>query len=90
MQAPAATVRTRLPTLLPGRVEALDEHTCTVRFGSDSPGAIVRDLVGLEADFTLDGPAELLDQVRTAARRLSEAPPRRPPGGDRSEHHPST
>ena len=70
VQAAAEAVLARLPTALPGRVEALDEHTCVVRFGADSLDRIALELVALGADFTLDGPPELLDHLRVVAERL--------------------
>jgi predicted DNA-binding transcriptional regulator YafY len=71
--APAATVLARLPAPLPGRVQAIDEHTCTVTLGADRLDLVLADLVALGADFTLDADGELREQVRAAGRRLLDA-----------------
>ncbi|MCG5218700.1 helix-turn-helix transcriptional regulator [Streptosporangium sp. KLBMP 9127] len=72
VRAPAALVRDRLRTLIPGRIVPLDDHTCAVSFGADSLDLIVGDLVALDAGFSVTGPAELLDRLRTVGRRLTE------------------
>ena len=72
--ASAATVLARLPAPLPGRVQALDEHTCTVTVGADRLDLVLADLVALGADFTfLDATDELRDAVRETGRRLRAA-----------------
>ncbi|GAT70545.1 DNA-binding transcriptional regulator [Planomonospora sphaerica] len=73
VREPAEAVRARLPNTMPGRIEPVDEHTCTVRLGSDSLDAIAAELAALGADFTLDGPPELLDRLRAVAGRLLRA-----------------
>ncbi|GGM73055.1 DNA-binding transcriptional regulator [Longimycelium tulufanense] len=70
VRAPARTVLARLPTLIPHRVEPIDEHTCTVRFGSDSVDRIAQDLVALGADYTLTCSQDLRDHLRAVAQRL--------------------
>jgi predicted DNA-binding transcriptional regulator YafY len=70
VRASAEAVRARLPTLLPHRVEAVDEDTCVVRLGADAVDRIGLELVALGADFTLDGPPELLEHLRVLAERL--------------------
>lgn len=70
VRASAEEVFARLPALLPSRVEAVDGRTCVVGFGADSLNTIAVELVALGADFTLDGPPELLDHLREVARRL--------------------
>lgn len=70
VDAPAETVTARLAMTIPGRISAIDEHTCTVRLGADSLDVIAQQLVALGADFTVDGPAELLGYLRTVGRRL--------------------
>jgi predicted DNA-binding transcriptional regulator YafY len=73
VQAPAEAVTARLTVPLPGRVRALDDATCTVSMGADSLDLLIKDLVALGAEFTLDGPAELLAEVRAVGRRLHDA-----------------
>jgi len=66
----AEEMRTRLPSFLPSRIEPVDDGTCVIRFGADDLNTIVTELVALDADFTLDGPPELLDRLRVTAERL--------------------
>ncbi|GAA3143986.1 YafY family protein [Planomonospora alba] len=73
VRLPAEEVRARLPTTMPGKVEAVDAGTSVIRLGADSPHVIVRELAALGADFTLDGPPELRAHLRAAARRLLAA-----------------
>lgn len=71
--ASAEAVLVRAATLIPGRVRPVDEHTCVVHLGADSLDALTWDLVALGADFHLDGPPALLDQLRAVEQRLSHA-----------------
>jgi predicted DNA-binding transcriptional regulator YafY len=71
--APAETVLARLPAPLPGRVQAIDEHTCTVTLGADRLDLVLADLVALGADFILDASDELRDAVREMGRRLRDS-----------------
>ncbi|WP_433411579.1 helix-turn-helix transcriptional regulator [Microtetraspora malaysiensis] len=77
VRASAEEVRVRAPSVLPGRIEAVDEHTCVVHLGADSPERIALDLVALDADFTLGGPpeppSELLRHLREVGERLLRA-----------------
>ncbi|GAA1231413.1 helix-turn-helix transcriptional regulator [Pseudonocardia alaniniphila] len=75
VQAPADVVTARLPDPMPDRVQALDPRTCTVLLRGDSLDVLVQDLVALGADFTLDGPAELLDHLHMLGKRLQDAGP---------------
>jgi sulfatase maturation enzyme AslB (radical SAM superfamily) len=56
-----------------GRIEPIDEQTCTVNVSDDSLEYITRHLVDLDADFSIDGPPELHDQLRRLAQRLTQA-----------------
>jgi predicted DNA-binding transcriptional regulator YafY len=77
VSAPAETIAARLNSAIPGRVQPLNDHTCTVTLGADSPEPIAADLITLSAPFTLDAPPELLDKLHTFADRLTTAT--RPP-----------
>ncbi|WP_051580015.1 helix-turn-helix transcriptional regulator [Pseudonocardia acaciae] len=68
--ASVQTVRERVPTLLPGKIEPLGADRCAVTLGSDSLDRIVRDLLALDTDVTLEADAEVLDHLRTVAHRL--------------------
>ena len=63
---------------MPDRVQALDPRTCTVLLRGDSLDVLVQDLLALGADFTLDGPADLLDRLHMLGKRLQDAGPERP------------
>ena len=70
MSIPAEVVLTRLRTLLPGKVTPLDGGGSVVQLGAGSLELIVQDLIALDADATLDAPAEVLEHLDTVARRL--------------------
>jgi predicted DNA-binding transcriptional regulator YafY len=71
VRAPAALIAGRLPPAV--AVEAVDDHTCIVHVGSDTPQMLAAYLGMLDADFDVDGPAELVDQLRTLADRYRRA-----------------
>jgi predicted DNA-binding transcriptional regulator YafY len=72
VHAPAEQVASRLPPAV--TVEAIDERTCFVHVGSDSPGMLAVWLGMLEADFEIDNcPAELADRLRELADRYTRA-----------------
>ncbi|MGW6332487.1 helix-turn-helix transcriptional regulator [Nocardia rhamnosiphila] len=71
VSAPQQTIITRLPTTLPGRVQPLDDRTCTVALGADSPETIAATLIALDAPFVLDAPPELLETLHAIADRLA-------------------
>ncbi len=73
VRAPAATISQRVPPAV--LVEAVDEGTCVVHAGADSVHQLALHLLMLEADFTVDGPPELLRMLRLLAGRLSDALP---------------
>ncbi|MEV0703179.1 WYL domain-containing protein [Saccharopolyspora sp. NPDC050389] len=73
VQAAAESVRKHLHPLLPDRVAAIDEHSCSVRLGEDTLPAITRrvlDLAVLDADFAIDAPDDLRDHLQSSLRRL--------------------
>ena len=70
--APASVIAEHLPPTS-AAVEALDEHRCLVRTGSNSLDglAVYLSLVGV--DFDVLGPPELAERMRDMAARLSRA-----------------
>ncbi|QFG23779.1 YafY family protein [Actinomadura sp. WMMB 499] len=72
--APAAAVAGRIaPTA--GTVEPVDAGTCTLTCGSDSLDELVLYVGTLGAPFTVHGPPELVEHVRTLSARLAAALP---------------
>jgi hypothetical protein len=61
-------------------VEAIDEHTCIINVGSDTPQMLAVYLGMLDADFEVGEPAELLEQLRRLADRYRRAITRRGSG----------
>ena len=70
VHAPAERVAGRLPPAVV--VTALDDRTCAVEAGSDSPHALVLWLGMIDEDFEVDDPA-LAGHLRTLARRYARA-----------------
>lgn len=81
VRLPPATVRARLPRLLPARLHPLDSHTCRIELGDDALGAVVADLARLDADLRLEGPPETVRAIERAALRLAGAARQEPPRG---------
>jgi predicted DNA-binding transcriptional regulator YafY len=71
VHAPAAAITGRLPPAV--LVEAIDEHTCIINVGSDTPQMLAVYLGMLDADFEVGEPSELLEQLRTLADRYRRA-----------------
>jgi predicted DNA-binding transcriptional regulator YafY len=72
VHAPAAVVAARLPTGA-GAVAPIDEHSCTLTTGADTPHQLAIYLGMLDADFTVTEPRELVDQLRTLGERYLRA-----------------
>lgn len=72
VHAPAAEVAERLPAAV-GPVVAVDEHTCAVHTGSDSPELLAAWLGMLGADFTIEDAPELAAAVRAIGERYLRA-----------------
>jgi predicted DNA-binding transcriptional regulator YafY len=70
VHAPAAMVAGRLPPAV--MVEAVDEHTCVIDVGSDTPQMLALYLGMLDVDFDVEDP-ELVEQLRTLADRYRRA-----------------
>jgi predicted DNA-binding transcriptional regulator YafY len=71
VHAPAALIAGRLPPAV--LVEAVDEHTCIVNVGSDTPQMLAVHLGMLDVDFEAVEPPELVEQLRTLADRYRRA-----------------
>jgi predicted DNA-binding transcriptional regulator YafY len=71
VHAPAALVAGRLPPAVV--VEAVDEHSCIVNVGSDTPQMLAAYLGMLDADFEVGEPPELVERLRTLAGRYHRA-----------------
>jgi predicted DNA-binding transcriptional regulator YafY len=57
-----------------GVVEAVDDRSCLLHLGADTPWALVWMITSLDADFTLaSGPPALADALRTLATRCLQA-----------------
>ena len=79
VHAAAALVAGRLPPAV--LVEAVDEHTCIVNVGADTPQMLAVYLGMLDADFEVDEPPELVEQVRALADRYRRATAGSDPAG---------
>jgi predicted DNA-binding transcriptional regulator YafY len=71
VHAPAALIAERVPPAV--LVEVVDERTCIVNVGSDTPQMLAVYLGMLDADFDVDAPGELVEQLRTLTDRFSRA-----------------
>jgi predicted DNA-binding transcriptional regulator YafY len=71
VHAPAEAIAARVPPAV--LVEAVDEGTCVVDVGSDSPQMLAAYLGMLDADFEVAEPAELVEQLRGLADRYRRA-----------------
>jgi predicted DNA-binding transcriptional regulator YafY len=69
--APAETISQRVPQAV--FVEALDERTCAVHGGADTPHQLALHLLMLDTDFEVDEPPELIEVLRLLAGRLANA-----------------
>jgi predicted DNA-binding transcriptional regulator YafY len=73
VQAPAGQLSHRLPRSVP--VQVVDQATCRVSVGSDTPGQLAMYLAMLDADFTVDADdsPELAEALRALSDRLARA-----------------
>jgi predicted DNA-binding transcriptional regulator YafY len=71
VHAAAAAVAGRLPPAV--LVEAVDEHTCIVSVGSDTPHMLAVYLGMLDVDFEVEEPPELVERLLTLADRYRRA-----------------
>ncbi len=84
VHAPADQIAARLPPAV--RVEPVDEHTCVVTAGSDTPHMLATYLGMLDTDFHFDAAdaPELAAHLRKIADRYQRAP-QRSAGADTDE-----
>jgi hypothetical protein len=73
VHAPATVAARRLPPAV--LVDAVDDHTCIVHVGSDTAQMLAAYLGMLDADFEVDGPPELVEQLATLSDRYRHAIP---------------
>jgi predicted DNA-binding transcriptional regulator YafY len=73
VHAPAAEVTARLPAAI--TIEPIDQQTCMIDVGSDTPHLLAVYLGMLDADFHIDESTapELADHLRTLSARYSRA-----------------
>jgi predicted DNA-binding transcriptional regulator YafY len=71
VRAPASLVAARVPPAVV--VEAVDERSCVVDAGSDTPHMLALYLGMLDADFEVREPPELVEQLATLADRYRRA-----------------
>jgi predicted DNA-binding transcriptional regulator YafY len=71
VHAPAGVVAARLPAAIP--VEPVDDHTCVVDVGSDTPHMLAVYLGMMDVDFEVTEPPELVDHLRNLIDRYDRA-----------------
>ena len=72
IHAPAEAVAAKIDAAV-GLVEAVDDAHCILATGADHPMTVAVHLALLDEPFTVDGPPELSDAIRTLARRYADA-----------------
>jgi predicted DNA-binding transcriptional regulator YafY len=77
IEGPVAGLRARIPAWV-GTLEPLDDHSCTLTVGGDSPEMLAGMILHAGADFTLLDPPEAAQPIRDVAQRLLRGVPRRP------------
>ncbi|HEU4426855.1 MAG TPA: YafY family protein [Pilimelia sp.] len=71
--APAEAITARVPDAV--AVEAVDDRTCLVHAGADTPALLAIHIAMLDADFEVDGPPELVEALRRLGGRCAAAVP---------------
>jgi predicted DNA-binding transcriptional regulator YafY len=71
VHAAADVIIQQLPPAI--TVEPIDEHTCVVSAGSDTPQILAAYLGMFDADFEVSEPPELVEHIRTLAGRYKRA-----------------
>lgn len=72
LYAPAETAAERIPPTV-GVIEAVDQHTCLLRTGSNSLDEIAVYVALFGFRFRIDHPPELITHIRDLTARLSDA-----------------
>lgn len=70
VQAPAEVITSRVPASV--LVEPVDERTCVVHAGADSPYQLALHILMLDAGFQVSEPPELIEALRTIGDRLKQ------------------
>jgi predicted DNA-binding transcriptional regulator YafY len=74
LHAPADAIRARIPPpWSAGAIEPIDDRTCRYRTGDDDVRWLALRIAMLDVDCEVDGPPELLEQLRTLSGRLMRA-----------------
>jgi predicted DNA-binding transcriptional regulator YafY len=55
-------------------VEAVDDRSCIVHAGAETPHILAALIVSIDAEFEVDGPPEVLAALRTIAGRIAASP----------------
>jgi predicted DNA-binding transcriptional regulator YafY len=76
VHAPAGVIIQQLPPAI--TVEPAGEHACVVSAGADTPQILAAYLGMFDADFEVSEPPELVEHIRTLARRYKRAIARTP------------
>ncbi|MBW0273881.1 DNA-binding transcriptional regulator [Nocardia sp. MH4] len=61
-----------------GVLEAVDDVSCLLHLGADSPASLAWMITGLDTDFTVTGPPELLAALERVSARCRDALPAAP------------
>jgi hypothetical protein len=56
-----------------GVLEAIDDASCLLHIGADSPWALSWMITSIDTDFTVTDPPELVEQIEILARRCAAA-----------------
>jgi hypothetical protein len=75
LRAPIDAMRSRISPSQ-GLLEAIDDRSCRLTFGTSSLATTATWLAGLEIDFAIVAPAELQSHVRLLCDRLQRAVPK--------------
>jgi hypothetical protein len=73
VHAPAGEMAERVPTFLGIAVEPVDDRTCRLGVGADTPQVLALHLGLLGVDFEVHEPPELIDELRRLADRCIRA-----------------
>ncbi|MFI0354353.1 helix-turn-helix transcriptional regulator [Actinomadura sp. 9N407] len=74
VHAPADSIK--VPSAV--QVDPVDNDTCIVHAGADTPYQLALHILMLDADFTVDGSPELLEELRKISTRCAATDPTRP------------